>query len=147
MISFNGQYPLKLFLWVWGALILFFLIRFTNWKAAIWRQFSFHEWKFCHMFEIPATKQKPLQSSLFQIITRVSAYYRFVNPMGLKPMTSRTGIWRSIQLSYGSIPLYSRMFRTIVYDGQAIRITMQSYKDFIDFSHLGHDRPNIISVF
>ena len=74
MISFNGQYPLKLFLWVWGALILFFLIRFTNWKAAIWRQFSFHEWKFCHMFEIPATKQKPLQSSLFQIITRVSAF-------------------------------------------------------------------------
>ena len=38
MISFNGQYPLKQLLWVWGALILFFLIRFTNWKAAIWRQ-------------------------------------------------------------------------------------------------------------
>ena len=46
MISFNGQYPLKLLLWVWGALILFYLIRFTNWKAAIWREFSFHEWKF-----------------------------------------------------------------------------------------------------
>ena len=26
--------------------------------AAIWRQFSFHDWKFCHMFEISATKQK-----------------------------------------------------------------------------------------
>ena len=36
MILFNGQYPLKLFLWVWRALILFFLIRFTNWKAEIW---------------------------------------------------------------------------------------------------------------
>ena len=136
---------------VGGTLILFFLIRFTNWMVEIWRQFGGNflstSGNFCHMFEIPATKQKPLQSSLFQIITRVSAYYRFVNPMGLKPMTSRTGIWRSIQLSYGSIPLYSRMFRTIVYDKQAIRITMQSYKDFIDFSHLGHDRPNIISVF
>ena len=33
MISFNGQYSLKLLLWVWRALILFFLIRFTNWKA------------------------------------------------------------------------------------------------------------------
>ena len=35
MISFNGQYPLKLLLWVWGALILFFLIRFTNWLVEI----------------------------------------------------------------------------------------------------------------
>ena len=40
MISFNGQYSIKLLLWVWGALILFFLIRFTKWKAAIWRQFG-----------------------------------------------------------------------------------------------------------
>ena len=77
MISFNGQYPLKLLLWVWGALILFFLIRFTNWMVEIWRQFGGNflstSGNFCHMFEIPATKQKPLQSSLFQIITRVSA--------------------------------------------------------------------------
>ena len=151
MISFNGQYPLKLLFWVWRALILFFLIRFTNWKAEIWlksgRKIFPTSGKNSHMWKCRPKHTKPLQSSLFQIITRVSAYYRFVNPMGLKPMTSRTGIWRSIQLSYGSIPLYSRMFRTIVYDRQAIRITMQSYKDFIDFSHIGHDRPNIISVF
>ena len=38
MISFNGQYPLKLLLWVWGALILFFLIRFTYWMVEIWRK-------------------------------------------------------------------------------------------------------------
>ena len=146
MIIFNGQYPLKLLLWVWGGSNIIFLDSPTG-RRQFGGNFLSTSGNFCHMFEIPATKQKPLQSSLFQIITRVSAYYRFVNPMGLKPMTSRTGIWRSIQLSYGSIPLYSRMFRTIVYDRQAIRITMQSYKDFIDFSHIGHDRPNIISVF
>ena len=77
MISFNGQYPLKLLLWVWGGSNIIFLIRFTNWKAEIWLKsggnFLSTSGNFCHIFEIPATKQKPLQSSLFQIITGVSA--------------------------------------------------------------------------
>lgn len=45
MISFNGQYPLKQLLWVWGALILFFLIRFTNWMVEIWRKYFPHKWQ------------------------------------------------------------------------------------------------------
>ena len=63
MIIFNGQYPLKLLLWVWGALILFFLIGFTNWKAAIWRQsggniFPTSGKKFPHV-EMPSQTHNP----------------------------------------------------------------------------------------
>ena len=73
MISFNGQYPLKLLLWVWRALILFFLIRFTNWKAQFGENIFPTSGKKFPQVEMPSLKQKPLQSSLFQIITRVSA--------------------------------------------------------------------------
>ena len=73
MISFNGQYPLKQLLWVWGALILFFLIRFTNWKAAIWRQsggkFFPQVAKNSHKWKCRLKHTNPLQSSLSQIIT------------------------------------------------------------------------------
>ena len=58
MILFNGQYPLKLFLWVWGALILFFLIGFTNWKAEIWLKYFPHKWKKIPTCGNAALKQK-----------------------------------------------------------------------------------------
>ena len=63
MISFNGQYPLKLLLWVWGGSNIIFLIRFTNWKAEIWRQFVgifFNKWQKIPTCGNAALKQKTL---------------------------------------------------------------------------------------
>lgn len=67
--------------------------------AAIWRQFGGNflstTGNILPQVETPTTKQKPLQSSLFQIITRVLVNYQSVTPMGFKPMTFRTGIYAS----------------------------------------------------
>ena len=67
--------------------------------AAIWRQFGGNflstTGNILPQVETLTTKQKPLQSSLFQIITRVSVNYQSVTPMGFKPMTFRTGIYAS----------------------------------------------------
>ena len=73
MISFNGQYPLKLLLWVWRAQILFFLIRFTYWMVEIWRKSGGNIFptsgKNSHMWKCRPKHTNPLQSSLSQIIT------------------------------------------------------------------------------
>ena len=145
--------------WSWfcgcgGTLILFFLIRFTNWKAEIWRKsggnlaeiFSPQVAKYPHMWKCRPKHTNPLQSSLSQIITGGSIL-----------IVSEPDGTQTHDLQNRNLALYSTKLRvhTIILThvpnnrlpGQAIRITMQSYKDFIDFSHIGHDRPNIISVF
>ena len=67
MIIFNGQYPLKLLLWVWGALILFFLIGFTNWKAEIWLKYFPHKWKKNpHMWKCRPKAENPCNHHYFR---------------------------------------------------------------------------------
>lgn len=59
MISFNGQYPLKLLLWGVEGSNIFFLIRFINWMVEIWRKYFPHKWKKFPHVEMPSQTHEP----------------------------------------------------------------------------------------
>ena len=101
MISFNGQYPLKLLLWVWGALILFFLIGFTNWKAEIWLKYFPHKWK-----KIPTCGNAALKQKTPVIIIISDNYKGF----GLLPFREPDGT-QTHDLQNRNLALYSTKLR------------------------------------